>query len=63
MTAKANKTDAEIAELKEQIRDLSFYLEATSTIQKNPEFCELQGGQVEVPTPPARKTKGRNHRR
>lgn len=65
LTAKANKTEAEATELREQVRDLTFFVEATSAIQKNPQYCELQGGHVEMPTPPqqTRKSKGHGHKR
>eukprot|EP00164_Ancoracysta_twista_P000645 GFYU01000857.1.p1 GENE.GFYU01000857.1~~GFYU01000857.1.p1 ORF type:complete len:588 (-),score=136.21 GFYU01000857.1:170-1933(-) len=42
--------DNEIADLKEQLRDLMFFLEAKDKIEQSPQKSEIQGASVEVGT-------------
>lgn len=59
--------DAEIVDLKEQIRDLMFYMEAQSTIAKSELKDEISSGSVVVPGPSdeslASKLKAKTNRR
>lgn len=58
--------DAEITELKEQIRDLMFFMEAQSTIEKSELKDEISSGSVVVPptdqSSPAAKLKAKSNR-
>lgn len=59
-------SDAEIAQLKEQLRDLMFYLDAQQMIANSEERDDIAGGTVTVgatDTQPAKATKNRNRRK
>lgn len=60
MTAEVRKRDAELADLKEQVRDLALFLDAQNAIKSDP---EMAGGDVEVGAAPARQGRGRGRGR
>lgn len=63
----ANRSENEqkvIEDLKEQVRDLAFFVEASTNIEKQGNFEELRGGQVLMPTSPnTSKTKGKKNKK
>ncbi len=59
--------EQEMKELREQVRDLMFYLETQKKVEESPDRTkqELQGGQVHVPqaTPTSSNTHSRKSRK
>lgn len=55
--------DKEILDLKEQIRDLMFYIDAQRVIEKSDEREEIASGTITVGEAPENKRKTRNRRK
>lgn len=58
-----NEKDCEILELKEEIRDLMFYMEAQNTIAKSDLKEEIASSSVTVPNNPPEANKLKNRRK
>ncbi|BES98382.1 unnamed protein product [Nesidiocoris tenuis] len=54
--------DEELRELRDQLRDVMFYLEAEKVVQNSPHKDEMQGGSIEVGVAPS-SSKGKKGRR
>lgn len=56
--------EAELGELRDQLRDVMFFLEAEKAVNNSPHKEELQGGTVEVRVPqPSAASKGHRHKK